>query len=152
MAIDKAVDSAVLDSQFTDIANAIREKNGETVQYTPSEMAAAIAGLSTGMTVKRGTVNGTGAQQYVSTGLNTVTYFFIYANEKVNTLGLDIITYDATGAVLWCVCYTGTGLYTAINPSGVFFASGGNIRIGHSSANYYKIRANKTYTWIAVGS
>ena len=36
------------DSYFTDIANAIRGKNGETITYKPSEMAAAINALSSG--------------------------------------------------------------------------------------------------------
>ena len=34
------------DSYFTDIANAIRGKNGETTTYKPNEMAAAISALS----------------------------------------------------------------------------------------------------------
>ena len=36
------------DSYFTDIANAIRGKNGETTTYKPNEMAAAISALSSG--------------------------------------------------------------------------------------------------------
>ena len=36
------------DSYFTDIANAIRGKNGETTTYKPDEMAAAISALSSG--------------------------------------------------------------------------------------------------------
>ena len=36
------------DSYFTDIANAIRGKNGETTTYKPNETAAAISALSTG--------------------------------------------------------------------------------------------------------
>lgn len=36
------------DANLTNIANAIREKNGETTQYKPSEMAAAITNLPTG--------------------------------------------------------------------------------------------------------
>ena len=36
------------DSCFTDIANAIRGKNGETTTYKPNEMAAAISALSSG--------------------------------------------------------------------------------------------------------
>lgn len=36
------------DSCFTDIANAIRGKNGETTTYKPNEMAAAISALSGG--------------------------------------------------------------------------------------------------------
>ena len=36
------------DSYFTDIANAIRSKNGETTTYKPNEMAAAINAISGG--------------------------------------------------------------------------------------------------------
>lgn len=36
------------DSYFTDIANAIRGKNGETTTYKPNEMAAAISAISSG--------------------------------------------------------------------------------------------------------
>lgn len=36
------------DSYFTDIANAIRSKNGETTTYKPNEMAAAISAISSG--------------------------------------------------------------------------------------------------------
>lgn len=38
----------VQDSSLTSIANAIREKNGETTTYKPAEMAAAISAISTG--------------------------------------------------------------------------------------------------------
>ena len=47
MAIDKAVDSSVLDASFTAIANAIRAKNGLADTYTPGEMADAIAAIDT---------------------------------------------------------------------------------------------------------
>ena len=45
MAIDKAVDSGVLDGYFTDIADAIRGKNGSSGTYTPTQMATAISAL-----------------------------------------------------------------------------------------------------------
>lgn len=46
MAYDKIVDSAELDAALTDIANAIRVKNGKTDTYTVGEMAEAISSLS----------------------------------------------------------------------------------------------------------
>lgn len=46
MAIDRAVDSAVLDGYFSDIAGAIRNKNGSSDTYTPAQMAAAIDAIS----------------------------------------------------------------------------------------------------------
>jgi hypothetical protein len=48
MAMDKAVDSAALDAQFTAIANAIRGKNGSSATYTPAQMATAITAIPTG--------------------------------------------------------------------------------------------------------
>lgn len=48
MAIDKAVDSAVLDGALTAVANAIRGKTGGTGKLTIDQMAAAIAGITVG--------------------------------------------------------------------------------------------------------
>lgn len=45
MAIDKVVDSTVLDGYFTDIADAIRFKNGAAAQYTPAQMPSAIKAI-----------------------------------------------------------------------------------------------------------
>ena len=39
------------DQNFVAIANAIRSKNGETTQYKPSEMAAAISAIETALEV-----------------------------------------------------------------------------------------------------
>lgn len=47
MAIDKAVDSAVLDAKFTAIADAIREKRGTSGTYSATEMPAAIRAIET---------------------------------------------------------------------------------------------------------
>lgn len=49
MAIDKTVDSAVLDAKFTAIADAIREKSGTSKQYTDTEMPDAIRAIETGI-------------------------------------------------------------------------------------------------------
>lgn len=48
MAIDKAVDSTVLDGYFEDIADAIREKDGTQNTYTPAQMPTAIENLPSG--------------------------------------------------------------------------------------------------------
>lgn len=48
MAIDKAVDSSVLDGYFNDIADAIRAKNGKSATMTPLEMPSEIASISGG--------------------------------------------------------------------------------------------------------
>lgn len=48
MAIDKAVDSTVLDGYFEDIADAIREKDGTQNTYTPAQMPTAIENIPSG--------------------------------------------------------------------------------------------------------
>ena len=48
MAIDKVVDSTVLDGYFDDIADAIRSKDGTENLYTPLEMPVAIARIPSG--------------------------------------------------------------------------------------------------------
>jgi hypothetical protein len=50
MSIDKGVDSSVLDGYFSDIADAIRGKNGSQSTYTPSQMPSAITNIPTGGT------------------------------------------------------------------------------------------------------
>lgn len=52
MAIDKAVDSAVLDSTLTAIADAIREKAGTTDPIAFDAMAAAIAAIEAGGSIE----------------------------------------------------------------------------------------------------
>lgn len=63
------------DSYFTDIANAIRGKNGETTVYKPNEMAAAISALSSG---------GSGDWQYGK----------IKTSDRTNTINLSSIVAD----------------------------------------------------------
>ncbi len=56
MAIDKAVDSGALDAMFTDIGNAIREKDGTTALIPPGEMPAKIRAIQTGTDTSDATV------------------------------------------------------------------------------------------------
>lgn len=48
MAYDKVVDSTVLDGYFSDIADAIRDKDGTQNSYTPAQMPQAIEDIPTG--------------------------------------------------------------------------------------------------------
>lgn len=48
MAYDKVVDSAVLDGYFSDIADAIRDKDGTQNTYTPAQMPQAIEDIPSG--------------------------------------------------------------------------------------------------------
>ena len=63
------------DSYFTDIANAIRGKNGSTDTYKPNEMAAAISALSSGGDV-------------------TWQYGKIKTSDRANTINLSSIVAD----------------------------------------------------------
>ena len=152
MAIDKGVDSGVLDGMFTDIANAIRGKNGETAQYTPSEMPAAIAGLPTGLTVTRGTVTGNGAVKSIYTGLTKITYFLIFPSALTSALshssknGGRIYIYDGVGNIRCRVVTTAT--YNETYSS--FIISGGTVQLGQDSSSY--LISDISYTWIAMGS
>lgn len=148
MAIDKGVDSEVLDGLFTGIAQAIRGKNGETAPYTPGEMPAAIAGLPTGLTVTRGTVTGNGAVRYISTGLTTITYFLIFPKDATitsNDGGSRIFIYDGVDKIKCMV----TSSSTSNNTYSSFIISGGTVQLGQSGT--YLV-SGKTFTWIAIGS
>lgn len=75
MALDKAVDSAILDGYFSDIADAIRISAGTQLTYTPAQMAQAIANI---VNNQNKTVTPTESQQSVTkdsgySGLGTVT-------------------------------------------------------------------------------
>ena len=63
------------DSCFTNIANAIRSKNGETTTYKPNEMAAAISAISGGGDV-------------------TWQYGKIRISDRANTINLSSIVAD----------------------------------------------------------
>lgn len=66
MAYDKAVDSAVLDTNLTAIANAIREKGGTSDPIAFDAMANAIASIEAGGGVATGTVTLTAANEVVT--------------------------------------------------------------------------------------
>lgn len=73
MAIDKAVDSAVLDADLTSVADAIRAKGGITGEIAfPSGMVTAINNISTGATVK----TASGSAKTSSRGLITLNIGF----------------------------------------------------------------------------
>lgn len=65
----------VTDSYLTAIGDAIREKSGSSIQYTPAEMADAIMSIPTG--------SGTGAEDAFITGA----YTGIYTNNRVSKVG-----------------------------------------------------------------
>lgn len=81
------------DTNLTNIANAIRGKNGTTTTYKPSEMAAAITAISGG-----GSGSGVPAEALVLSG--DCSYLFYHGNWGWfwNTYKDSITTSDITGA------------------------------------------------------
>ena len=63
--IDKAVDSAVLDGYFSDIADAIRDKGGSGT-YSPAQMAQAIEGIQTEPNLQTKSVTPTESAQVIT--------------------------------------------------------------------------------------
>ena len=151
MAIDKTVDSGVLDGLFTDIADAIRGKNGETAQYTPSEMPAAIAGIPAGVTLTRGTVYGTKSLTTIDTGLTTITCFCIFPNYSISgDYGAHVYAYDGTNGKKWRVYTQSKTLYSKPDADSSLIISGGTVQLGASAASY--LQSGMNYTWFAAGS
>ena len=86
MAYDKVVDSTVLDGYFSDIADAIRSKDGTQNTYTPAQMPQAIEDIPSGggipqvlLDLMAGTasgsvtINGVERMDYIAIGLGDVT-------------------------------------------------------------------------------
>ena len=91
MAVDKLVDSTVLDGYFEDIADAIRGKNGSSDTYTPSEMPAAITAIPSGGgdTIYDAYFN-TGFT-YTNTTMTTVPQY-MFAKSKLASISLSEVT------------------------------------------------------------
>lgn len=99
---------------YTDIAAAIRGKNGETTTYKPSEMAAAIEAITGGGEKKVASLN-------------------IYEN-----IGAFIVTYDDGTSVTGSATFDDNGLPTSLtddNGNTVIFASGYPISAKDRSGN-----------------
>ena len=60
----------VEDSNLTSIANAIREKNGQTTQYKPSEMGKAIEEMPKGATLGQKTITENGVYNAIDDGVD----------------------------------------------------------------------------------
>ena len=126
MSIDKGVDSSVLDGYFSDIADAIRGKNGSQSTYTPSQMPTAISNIPTGGNLQDKTKSYTPTESAQS---ETFTCDNGYD-------GLDEVTVNV-GAI--SSSYVGSGV--ARKSSSDLTASGATVT---APSGYYESNATKT--------
>lgn len=120
--IDKAVDSAVLDGYFSDIADAIRDKGGSGT-YSPAQMAQAIEGIQTEPNLQTKSVTPTESAQVIT------------ADSGYD--GLDEVDVGAISS-----SYVGSGVTR--RSSSDLTASGATVNV---PAGYYQSQSSK-----AVGS
>lgn len=103
MAIDKAVDSGALDTMFTNIGNAIREKDGSTDPITPGNMPAKIRAIQTGVDTSDATVTASdmaeGVIGYGASG--KVTGTLIRSKEPSNSGSLGAASIRSSDGNLW---------------------------------------------------
>lgn len=93
MAYDKVVDSAVLDGYFSDIADAIRDKDGTQNTYTPAQMPQAIEDIPSGGgdDTLKALLEGTATGEVTVNGLTTLAGELIFSrdmNADVTVLNL----------------------------------------------------------------
>ena len=80
----------ITDSQhYTDIANAIREKNGESTQYKPSEMATAI------QAIESGGADFSEVESKLSNGFTDYSYYF--SCKKMSEVPIELLQHTSTG-------------------------------------------------------
>lgn len=92
MAVDKLVDSTVLDGYFENIADAIRGKNGSSDTYTPSEMPAAITAIPSGGGDSLYGVYTDDSYEYENLTATSIPTYMCY-NSKVKSLNLpEVLT------------------------------------------------------------
>lgn len=123
------------DTNLTNIANAIRGKNGTTTTYKPSEMAAAITAISGG----GGGGSGVPAEALV---LSRDCSYMFYANQWAwfwNTYKDSITTSDITGAVSMFHSFHGVASPVVLN-----FRANHGIDTG----NMFYLCSNKTVSKI----
>ena len=101
MAYDKVVDSTILDGYFSDIADAIRDKDGSQNTYTPAQMPQAIEDIpSGGGSIIDDLVAGTASGNLTISGLEHLNALLIFDrtyNTNVTSLTFpDLLTSDTT--------------------------------------------------------
>ena len=122
------------DTNLTNIANAIRGKNGTTTTYKPSEMAAAITAISGG-----GGGSGVPAEALVFSG--DCGYKFYNSNWEWfwNTYKDSITTSDMTGAVSMFHSFRGAASSVVLNFRANYDIDTGNMFYSCSNKTVSKI-------------
>lgn len=151
------------DTTMTDIADAIREKDGSTAQMYPSEMAMKIQGIPTGekriipnkLYVTQATVSGSGIQYCKGVAIidgntyeiDTAREDYLYGtpvrfkHSATSGTGLPTIVGEETDEKLEGVPKIATGIYGYLMPSGGFSSNGKGYAILHCSNSYNHIGA-----------
>ena len=153
----------VNDSTMTDIANAIREKDGSSTKMLPSEMATKIQGISTGekriipnkLYVTQATVSGSGIQYCKSVAIIDGNTYRIdtgggnylygtpirFKHSATSGAGLPTIVGKETDEKLEGVPKIVTGIYGYLMPSSGFSSNGKGYAILHCDNSYNQIGA-----------
>lgn len=93
----------VNEENLTNIANAIREKNGETTTYKPSEMDEAISNIKTGdTTVEDGLITSTLSGDYSNDRIKTIKTHCFLRCKNLNNVNFPLVTEIGTYAFSEC--------------------------------------------------
>ena len=150
----------VTESYLTDIGDAIRNKNGSTIKYKPSEMANAINNIKTqDNTAVNGIIDRTISGDYTN---NEVTRVGKYAFEFCTNLKTVTMTnatninsnafYNCTGLISANFPNVKTVYSSAFNSSGLTSITFNKLEILGSSSDYSGIFENTPMTSISIPS
>ena len=108
----------VKESSLQNIANAIREKNGKTDKYKPSEMSAAISEIS------KGFPNG---MEWTKSNIVNDNFNAIYYANNLRVAGSNNGLYYSTDGKTWTQSNITNLIYTVYYANDTWFAGGNNI-------------------------
>lgn len=139
------------DQNFVAIANAIRSKNGETTQYKPSEMAAAISAIESGLELlPQDTVSGAIAN--FPDGSNNYPVVELIANIDYKQEGYTGMNITKQRKNLADGNMTQEGATRVILIDNIFLKAGSyTISLTCDTARHFYYRVHGTSTWTLLG-